>query len=91
MSHATEGSASELAFASFLKSYPTYTDTAALDGLRAREYDRLDRSRHIYLDYTGGSLYGASQIREYTRLLEGNVFGNPHSANPTSQIGRAHV
>lgn len=84
MSHATEGSASELAFASFLKRYPTYADTAALDGLRAREYDRLDRSRQIYLDYTGGSQYASSQLRAHFDLLKSSVFGNPHSTSAAS-------
>jgi len=84
MSHATEGSASELAFASFLKSYPSYSDTAALDGLRAREYDRLDRSRQVYLDYTGGSQYAASQLRAHFDLLKSSVFGNPHSTSGAS-------
>lgn len=84
MSHATEGSASELAFASFLKSYPSYSDTAALDGLRARDYDRLDCSRQVYLDYTGGSQYAASQLRAHFDLLKSSVFGNPHSTSGAS-------
>ncbi|MCB0164876.1 MAG: aminotransferase class V-fold PLP-dependent enzyme, partial [Anaerolineae bacterium] len=37
-----------------------------------------------YLDYTGGGLYAASQLRQHMALLENNVLGNPHSANPTS-------
>jgi molybdenum cofactor sulfurtransferase len=84
MSHATEGSASELAFASFLRAYPNYAETAALDGLRARECDHIDRSRHVYLDYTGGSQYAACQLRAHFDLLKGSVFGNPHSASGAS-------
>src|SRR5215212_5812436 len=84
MSHATEGSASELAFASFLEKYPTYAGTAALDGLRAREYDRLDRARQVYLDYTGGSQYASSQLRAHFDLLRDSVFGNPHSTSAAS-------
>ena len=38
----------------------------------------------IYLDYTGGGLYAESQLREHMALLSGDVFGNPHSTNPTS-------
>ncbi len=68
----------------FLQSYPDYQDTLALDELRAREYSRLDDGRHTYLDYTGGSLYAMSQVREHYDLLAENVFGNPHSSNPTS-------
>ena len=53
--------------------------------LRDREYSRLSRNNHIYLDYTGGGLYAESQITSHQRMLVDNVFGNPHSSNPTSQ------
>lgn len=56
----------------------------ALDELRAREYARLDAAGQVYLDYTGGSLYAASQIEQHMKLLRDGVLGNPHSANPTS-------
>ncbi len=79
MSHATEGSRSELAFASFVRAYPSYSSTAFLDTLRAKEYERLDRNRHVYLDYTGGSQYAASQLRSHIDLLNHSVLGNPHS------------
>jgi selenocysteine lyase/cysteine desulfurase len=39
----------------------------------------------VYLDYTGGGLYAESQLRDHLALLSRNVFGNPHSTNPTSQ------
>ena len=38
----------------------------------------------MYLDYTGGGLYAESQIRQHAELLNSAVFGNPHSASPTS-------
>ena len=38
----------------------------------------------MYLDYTGGGLFASSQLREHMALLESDVFGNPHSINPTS-------
>ena len=72
-------------FAAFLKAYPTYADTRLIDELRSREYARLDAGEHVYLDYTGGGLYAESQIHEHEVLLGENVFGNPHSSNPTSQ------
>jgi selenocysteine lyase/cysteine desulfurase len=59
--------------------------------LRAREYGRLDRGEHIYLDYTGGGLYAESQLRAHQKLLAENVFGNPHSLNPTSQFATERV
>jgi molybdenum cofactor sulfurtransferase len=55
-----------------------------VDRLRASEYGRLDALRHVYLDYTGGGLYAESQIREHAELLTRGVFGNPHSASPSS-------
>ena len=73
------------AYADFVQSYPLYDTTHDIDELRQREYARLDRLGHIYLDYTGGGLYAESQIRQHHTLLDENVFGNPHSSNPTSQ------
>ncbi len=74
----------ETALAEFLKVYPAYTGTGRLDELRRSEYGRLDDQGHIYLDYTGGGLYGACQLREHMALLNQEVFGNPHSYSPTS-------
>lgn len=70
--------------AEFLRLYPAYQDTRNLDDLREREYARLDRQGHAYLDYTGGGLYAESQVHEHVKMLTGGVFGNPHSINPTS-------
>ncbi len=72
------------AFAQFLADHPAYTTTSALDELRAAEYGRLDAQGQAYLDYTGGGLHAASQIREHAQLLDAHVFGNPHSGNPSS-------
>jgi len=55
-----------------------------LEGVRQKEYGRLDATGHTYLDYTGGGLYSDSQILEHLNLLRGDVFGNPHSGNPAS-------
>ncbi|MBI5303872.1 MAG: aminotransferase class V-fold PLP-dependent enzyme [Chloroflexi bacterium] len=70
--------------AAFLNAYPEFQTTRDLDEIRATEYARLDRSGHIYLDYTGGGLYADSQIRAHADLLLSNVLGNPHSTNPSS-------
>lgn len=72
------------AFEAFQESCPEFRETVGLDELRRRDFSRLDRMGHIYLDYTGGGLYGESQIDRHTRLLRETVFGNPHSTNPTS-------
>ena len=70
--------------AAFRRAHPRYADTAALDELRRHEYARLDAAGHVYLDYTGAGLYADSQLSEHLELLRANVFGNPHSLNPTS-------
>lgn len=72
------------AFQTFLERYPAYAQTEALDQLRRKDYARLDAGEHVYLDYTGGGLYAESQIQKHQKLLSENVFGNPHSTNPTS-------
>lgn len=72
------------AHAAFCAAYPAYLQTAVLDELRREDYARIDRAGHIYLDYTGGSLYAQSQLDAHFALLRESVFGNPHSSNPTS-------
>ena len=52
--------------------------------LRRREFARLDREGHAYLDYTGSALYATSHVRAHARFLTSAVLGNPHSANPAS-------
>ena len=74
----------EDAEAAFRLAHPRYTETAVLDELRRTDYARLDAGGHVYLDYTGAGLYADSQLSDHLELLRGGVFGNPHSANPTS-------
>jgi len=76
----------EALYADFGRKYPSYSATKPLDDLRRREYARLDRLGHAYLDYTGGGLYAERQVREHQHMLLDNVFGNPHSINPTSTL-----
>ena len=75
----------------FERRYPAYAGTAVLDGMRARDYTRLDATGHVYLDYTGGGLYADSQLTRHRDLLAGAVFGNPHSQNLPSQEATAQV
>lgn len=70
----------------FLQKHPGYISTSAIDELRSRDYQRLDETGHVYLDYTGGGLYAESQVRAHHDLLTGGVFGNPHSSNPSSRL-----
>ena len=72
------------AYEAFIRDYPAYATTLLLDSLRDSEYARLDAQQHVYLDYTGASLYGESQLRDHLEVLSHGVFGNPHSASITS-------
>jgi len=72
------------AFQTFLEQYPAYAATASIDALPTEDYARLNRGRHVYLDYTGGGIYADLQIQQHHQLLRDHVFGNPHSSNPTS-------
>lgn len=60
-------------------------DEQFFESLRHKEYARLDEDHHAYFDFTGGNLHAQSQIDEHHALLKKEVFGNPHSSNPTSQ------
>jgi selenocysteine lyase/cysteine desulfurase len=60
-------------------------DDFSFADLRAREFSRLDRQRHVYLDYTGSALYADSQIRAHHDLLRDGLFGNPHSEHRPSR------
>jgi molybdenum cofactor sulfurtransferase len=46
---------------------------------------RLKPNEH-YLDYTGSSLYCNSQLQAAFEELKRHVYGNPHSANPSSEL-----
>ena len=81
---ATPWSGAAEAEAAFLAAHPAFGETAFVDRLRTTEYARLDAHGDVYLDYTGGSVYAASQVEEHRSLLRETVFGNPHSVNPTS-------
>ncbi|MDP3629397.1 MAG: aminotransferase class V-fold PLP-dependent enzyme [Actinomycetota bacterium] len=74
----------DAALKKFLGQFPAYRETNRIDELRALDYARLDKRGYVYLDYTGGGLYGQSQIDAHRDLLTEGIFGNPHSHNPTS-------
>src|SRR5687768_10991366 len=78
--------------AAFLAGSPAYAaETGVIDELRATDYARLDERGDVYLDYTGGSIYAASQVDAHLRLLRDAVYGNPHSVNPTSSASTVLV
>jgi molybdenum cofactor sulfurtransferase len=78
-------------FEEFCERYPAYASTSIIDDLRAKEFSRLDRHGHVYVDYTGGGLYPESLIRDHAEFLLGAVLGNPHSSNPTSAVSTEWV
>jgi selenocysteine lyase/cysteine desulfurase len=75
----------QVAYQRFLQAHPGYERTRLLDEWRETQYARLDAQNQVYLDYTGGGLYGESQLDAHMAILKSQVLGNPHSANPTSQ------
>ncbi|KAH8763839.1 pyridoxal phosphate-dependent transferase [Hyaloscypha finlandica] len=66
--------------------YPEYRTTSRLDELRATEYSYLDKQDHVYLDYTGSGLDAYAQRSAHDERLASTLCGNPHSANPTSEV-----
>ena len=66
--------------------YTKLAHDSFFNSLREKEYNRLDKDKHVYLDYTGGNLYAESQLTQHFNLLNSRTFGNPHSTNPTSQL-----
>lgn len=69
-------------YATFLEEYPSYQDTSPLDQLRKREFNRLDRSGEVYVDYMGGCIWPKSLVSTHSTLLKGGLFGNTHSDSP---------
>ncbi len=59
--------------------------------LRKKEYGRLDRAHHVYLDYTGSNLYPQSLVEAHQRFLQNAVLGNPHSVNQASMLSEKYV
>jgi len=79
-------------YKSFCKRNNDYLNTAEkFDTIRKEQYPQLDKVGHVYLDYTGANLFSKWQIQQEVSFLENNVFGNPHSTNPTSIVSTMHV
>ncbi|HEY3382226.1 MAG TPA: aminotransferase class V-fold PLP-dependent enzyme [Vicinamibacterales bacterium] len=75
----------------FVRAWPEFGANGPVEALRRRDFGRLDANGHVYLDYTGAGLYAASQVDRHMNLLLADVMGNPHSANPTSQLSTGLV
>jgi molybdenum cofactor sulfurtransferase len=59
--------------------------------LRKKEYARLDKLGHVYLDFTGGNIYPQSLIDLHHEFLQKAVYGNPHSTNPASGLSEKYI
>ena len=59
--------------------------------LRKKEFSRLDKSGHVYLDYTGGNLYPQCLVEKHQRFLQQAVYGNPHSKNTASMLSEKYI
>ncbi|MCJ1377461.1 hypothetical protein MMC17_000556 [Xylographa soralifera] len=61
----------------------------SVDEIRNREYPLL---RDItYLDHAGTTLYPGSLIHNFGRDMTSNIFGNPHSASPSSELSTKRI
>jgi molybdenum cofactor sulfurtransferase len=76
----------ETSYEAFCAEYPQYASTASLDQLRARDFWRLETGKQVYLDYTGGSLYGQYQLDRHWSMLSQSICGNPHSSSSPSRL-----
>ena len=60
------------------------SDPVDFSSLRRHEFQRLDATGSVYLDYTGAALYPASLVRRDGQRLAAEVRGNPHSDSAPS-------
>lgn len=74
----------------FLQKYAAYMDTDFIDKLREQDFSRMEENGHVYLDFVGSSLYPKSLIDSHHEFLLSNIYGNPHSENPTSRLATDH-
>ncbi|CAG8746882.1 5390_t:CDS:2, partial [Racocetra fulgida] len=66
-----------------------YGYNGKIDSIRENEYPQLKGS--VYLDHSGATAYAKSVLDSFTNDLTNNLFGNPHSYNPSSQLTSQRV
>lgn len=59
--------------------------------LQKNEFARLDKSGHVYLDYTGGNIHPKCLVDMHYRFLQEAVYATPHSTRPASQLSEKFV
>ncbi|KAK9491200.1 pyridoxal phosphate-dependent transferase [Lipomyces doorenjongii] len=57
--------------------------------IRSREYPALNDM--TYLDHAGTTLYAKSLMHQFYKDMTSGVFGNPHSASPSSMLSTQRV
>ncbi|CAG8026023.1 unnamed protein product [Penicillium nalgiovense] len=58
--------------------------SASTEVIREQEYPNLNKT--IYLDHAGTTIYAKSLITAFSRDMNFNLFGNPHSMSVSSQL-----
>ena len=71
-------------FNAFFQIFTEYKETVILNKLRKIDFSKRDKNRHVYLDYISRNICANQLLDEHRYLLVDDVFGNPHSSNPTS-------
>ncbi|KAL7877688.1 hypothetical protein SRHO_G00043310 [Serrasalmus rhombeus] len=71
-------------FESFKRNWPHYGFDTDQRELIQREFTRIKDI--TYLDHAGTTLFPESQIRNFYEDISRNVYGNPHSHNPSSRL-----
>ncbi|KAL6716367.1 hypothetical protein ACLMJK_005933 [Lecanora helva] len=62
---------------------------AEIDDIRQREYPMLKET--TYLDHAGTTLYPKSLMDMFAKDMTSNLFGNTHSASPSSHLSMGRV
>ncbi|XP_020350562.1 molybdenum cofactor sulfurase isoform X2 [Oncorhynchus kisutch] len=71
-------------FESFEKVWNHYGYKSVFQDVIEREFSRIKGI--TYLDHAGTTLYPESLVREFYQDICTNVYGNPHSHNPSSRL-----
>ncbi|XP_056250515.1 molybdenum cofactor sulfurase isoform X2 [Seriola aureovittata] len=71
-------------FETFQQVWTHYGYEADLEEVVEQEFTRIKGI--TYLDHAGTTLYPESLVRDYSLDITRNVYGNPHSYNPSSRL-----
>ncbi|XP_026801265.3 molybdenum cofactor sulfurase isoform X2 [Pangasianodon hypophthalmus] len=71
-------------FESFKEIWPGYSFGSEQQQLIRREFSRLNDI--TYLDHAGTTFFAESQVKSFYEDISRNVYGNPHSLNPSSKM-----